>query len=456
MSRSLSKSFQNEAVAYDQSARAEATLDHILDVEKKEKDPNKIEYATVAEELLRARLLDNQSNRTRSRVLFVTTTPKVLEEGSATQVEYKNLTAVFDEVHVLVLVPQKNKNTSKRIDTKVWVYTVHHSRWWRLPWEACEKAYDLFTFNGVVRPDVVVAVDPFEAGLAGYFIAREFARPFQIHAHTELQHSDWVEASENNKWRKWIARYVLKRTHSVRTSTQQLKKYFSQQYKHIKDIAVLPKFQNISAVLKTDSTTDLHHVYPQFSFIMVAFGPLTADSHLHDTFAALRTILLTRHIGLVVVGSGRGKSLFSEKVEILGISDSVVFVEDPEHLYDHYKTANVLISTDISSEGEVHVVRAAAGGVPIVAYQTAMRDDLFEHNESALLVPAGDAQQIGKEVAKLINRQALRTKLSRNAKVIAKERLQEDPSAYYRSIRDTIEAVLVASPSEVSPSSPKE
>ena len=210
---------------------------------------------------------------------------------------------------------------------------------------------------------------------AAYYIARNFERPVQIHAPEDFLSPLFVQRDPHNKWKKRIAKYVLRRVQSVRTNTDALKETLAKKYKKVVDIDTLPKFYNFKGLREAVPALNIHDKYKDFAFIMLAFGPLTADSHLHDTFTALHGTLMNKKIGLVVVGEGPAKNLFEEKVELLSIKESVVFISQLGDLVSYMKTADALIHTDVSEDSEQYVLKAAAAGLPIVTYETELRKD---------------------------------------------------------------------------------
>ena len=427
---------------YDQSRRAEAVLDYILHGENAEGQV--AEEGVAVSEALKARpVIDIDTGRTSSRVLFVTTNEAVLESNSLDCGYYLNLSGVFDEVHVLVLVPRRGNDAFERVESNVWVYKVHSKHWWSLPWKAKGAAERALTFNGNIRPDIIIGVDPFEAGLGAYFIAKRFARPFQLHLKTNPFAPDFIERREDNNWRLRIAKYLLKRTQSIRTESEKLKKVIKSKYKKIKEIYTLPHFYNFSGLLSAEPSMSLKEKYPQYAFVMLSFGPLTADSHLHDLFTALRPVLLNKRIGLVVIGDGPAKALFVEKVSLLGIAESVIFQKEAEDLPSYLKTADALVEVSTSQDSEINILRATAAGLPIIAMDTDLRSDLFDGIQAAYLCDAKDLQCLSQKVSHFINQASLRVQFKNQLQTIATERLQEDPDAYYLAIRDTIESILV-------------
>jgi len=431
-----------ESEAFDPSKRAGSVLDFILDTELSA-TPETQEDLVSAESAMRGKtVLDVSTGRTKSRVLFVTSNESVLHAGSESANWYQGISKLFDEVHVMVLIPRAGSNNHERYGDNLWVYRVQHKHWWRLPWVAARAGDVMFTFLDTVRPDVVVGVDPYEAGMAAYIIAKNFQRPVQLHISSDFYSPAWLLENDQNRWRRHMAKYVLKRVSSVRTNTSLLKDKLVTKFKNILDIKVLPQNYNFVGFRTAKPTFSVHEKYPDFSFIILATGPLTADSHLHDTFTALRRTLLNARIGLVVLGKGPAKQLFMEKSQLLGIERSVVFVNDVENLLSYMKSADLFVCTDTAEDSDVMILRAAAAGLPTVMYETDLRNDLFVDGKSAFLSPVGDMEDLSQKISKFINNNALRNTFSDSASYIVESRIHEDIETYYISIRDTIEFVL--------------
>lgn len=446
---------ESEEAVWDQSARAGAILNHILksdiqedkEVAQSEKPDNRVSTS----EAIHARpVLDIGSGRDLSRVLFVTTNDSVLTPGSADRTEYLKLAKYFDEVHVMCLIPRRGEESFDRAGDNTWFYKVQEKNWWRLPWVARSSAKEALTWNGIFRPDVVVGFDPFEAGLAARLIAHRWKCPYQLHIKTNPFVPNFKELAPDNSWRLRIAKYLLKRSKSVRTKTTLLKDVLVKQYPKLLDIEVLPRFYNFTGLLNAEPAFDLRERYPDFAFVILAFGTLTADSHLHDLFASLHRTLKNPRIGMIVVGDGPAKELFEEKVKLLGIERNVVFKKEAEDLASYLKTANVLAEMSTTEEGDARVLQAASAGLPIVAYATDLRRDLFGEEHSAFLVEPKDLLDFSQKVSKLINVVALRKQFSDNAQAIAKDRLTENPEAHYLALRNTIESVLITNASSPS------
>jgi glycosyltransferase involved in cell wall biosynthesis len=438
--------FTGQDELYDQSKRAERVLEYVLgDEDTKAEAQAGIDVALARRSEPVLAVVDE---RTTSRVLFVTSDESVLvERGSSTR-SYVGFEASFDEVHVMVLVPRKGAKGTMRVGDRTWIYPVFARHWWRLPWQGRRAARELLVFNGNVRPDIVVGTDPFEAGLAAYLIGKTFRRPVQLHLFEDWFDSSFLARDEDNKWRQRIARYLLKRVTSVRTATGDLKKVIAARFPKLTDLEVLPRFYNFSDFLTAETTLDIHDRYRDLTYIMLTVAPLTATSALQTVFAALNRFLKNPRMGLVVIGTGPAKQLYIEKSTLLGIAEHVVFVEKPDDLVAYLRTADALIEASTDAESEETIMRAAAAGLPIVAAETEVRRDLFQDGASAFLCPPGDTLSMFQKSMKLVNSPALRKQFSRQVREVARDRLIEDPAAYYRAYRDSVEVALGKQPDE--------
>lgn len=435
----------DEETGLDQSSQAEAVLQQILQSEQAPtSNPEDVQnQVSVAEAIASRPIIDQDTGRVKARVLIVTTNEDVLRVNSTLMSEYVGLSKQLDELHIICLIARKGAEKFDRVGDNLWVYQVRSKNWWNLPWAGKRAAIEALTWNGTPRPDVVVGVDPFEAGLGALLIARKFKRPLQYHIYNDPFDPDYKEEQSDNNWRIRLAKFLLRRAKSVRTHTNLLKESLSKRYKKLSDISVLPRFYNFSGLLNATPAFDLHQKYKDFVFIMLAFGPLTADSHLHDIFTALNRMLHNPKIGLVVVGDGPARELFHEKVKLLGIDKSVVFVKEVDDMISYLKTADLLLEASTDEEGERRVLQAAVAGLPIVMTTTPLRKDLFKDGTSAFMCEPKDLASMTEKVSKFINTAVLREQFSDFAKDIAKERLHEDPEAHFQALALSIESVLI-------------
>jgi glycosyltransferase involved in cell wall biosynthesis len=289
---------------------------------------------------------------------------------------------------------------------------------------------------------MVVALDPFESGLAGYFIAKKFKRAFQVHITEDFLIDAFEEATKNNDWRITFSRFVLKRAQSVRVDTDTLKKKIATKYKKIKDLDLLPQYFNIKETIETLKSDQFEKLYPQFSFSILFIGALTHDSTLFRAIDAVQPLLRTPSIGFIVIGDGPAKAGFQERTKLLSIDSQVVFRSRVDEVLPHMRSVNLLVCTDTDSESEAVVIKAAAAGLPAVMARTALRDDLFTDGVDSFLCDPEDTIEFSQKMVKFLNTNAMRSQFSKNAKDVVSSRIEEDPAMYRIALRDSIEAVL--------------
>jgi glycosyltransferase involved in cell wall biosynthesis len=296
----------------------------------------------------------------------------------------------------------------------------------------------------------VVALDPFESGLAGLLIAEKYDREFQVHITEDFYIPEFKAKSKSNAWRMRIASHVLKRTQSVRVSTEMIKTQIAKKFPKISDLALLPRHYDIQSILKATEEKGSETAFPQFSFVILFVGKLDHDSTLFRAMDASRSILTAKSIGMVVVGDGPNLKEFQKRAEILGIKEQMLFIKDSTALISYLKSANVLLVSDVTEASDETVIKAAAAGLPIIAAHTELRDDLFVDGESAFLCNKDDTVEFSEKLVKFLNANSLRMQFANNARDIIKTRLHEDPNAYKLAYRDSIERVFTEeAPAEV-------
>lgn len=436
----MSKLFTEEA-QFDPSQKAGGVLDYILDDTSETTQEKRENTASVEEELKHTRLIQKESQRVQSRVLFITNNVHVLEKDSVVQQYFSNVSEVFDEVHVMVLGVQKTKAKAQRLKKNVWVYPVFTKYFFQLPFTARSFAKRELQFTGGFRPDMVVACDPFESALAAQFIAKKFKRPYQVHITKDFYTKTFKEEDEYNSKRIQIAGRILKKAVSVRVRTDTLKTKIQEHFPKIVDIAVLPRFFNIQETLK-NSRNNQSNLYPQFAFTVLFIGVLDADSTLFRAIDSVRPILRTQSIGFVVIGEGSAKEQFKQRAKLLGIDQQVVFKSQVDDVVSYMQSADVLICTDTNSDSEKSVITAAAAGLPLLISHTTLRDDLFTDDQDVFLCDPEDTICFSQKLNKLLNTNTVRRKFSINAREIVNTRIEEDPLLYHMAIRDSIETVF--------------
>jgi len=425
----------------DSSDRGRQFLQAVLSEEEaSEVAPTQaVTEARFADSLYRA-----ESSRDAIRLLFISRDDSLLNQATQSLDGFLNMSDVFDEVHIVILRPGiRARNPVLRVADNVWLYIATAKHWWRTPQAALDLVDKELQFADGFRPDLIVARDPYESAYAANLIGKRFERPVQVHVLEDFTSKKFLSAEKSNRWRKLLTKYTVPKVGSVRTSSQQLQMLVEQRFPSLKDVEVLPRFNNYRALAEAQVVVNIKEKYRQFVFIILFIGELNHESTLHRALDGTRFVLRNPRVGMVVVGDGPARSEFIKRAEILGISKQVVFEKRVEDLTSYMKTADVLLVTDQTAASDELVLRGAATGVPLLVTATTLRTDLFTDMQSALIIPTLDTVQISEKLSIFLNDLLVRKVVKEGAARIVEEKLYEDPATYRDSYRSSIERGLL-------------
>lgn len=425
---------------YDAAERERSSLEYVLEREKREKDDTK--YLSVKDALLAGAVSDSRSVRNITRVLFISQDESLLNPTQQSLDGYTNISELFDEVHILILrqgIPAKNPVL--RVAKNVWLYTASYKDWWGTPIIGKRLIEEQLVFAYGIRPDIIVARDPFESAVLANYIGKKHGRPVQVHIVEDYSKNEFLEKSKQNKWRRRLIKLTLRGVVSIRTSTRAIYDKVLKDFAP-KDLGILPRFNNYESLIKIEPTLDLKAKYKPFVFIILYIGKLNHDSMLYKAIDAARFGLKNPHIGLVVLGDGSAKKEFEDRAKILGVREQIVFESDIRDDVPYLKSANVLIVPDTSPESEEVALRGAAAGIPMILTRTPTREDIFSDGESALMCDADSVDEFSLKLNILMNDIVLRKQMVDSAQEMIESKFHEDPNKYLAAYRESIEQVL--------------
>lgn len=425
---------------------ASNSLDYILEKEKRSKDDTR--YLSVEEAINESTVYKASSNRNETRVLFISRDESLLNPTQQSLDGYTNISDLFDEVHILILRQGiKAKNPVLRVAKNVWLYTASDRDWWKTPFAGMSLARQQLVFAEGFRPDLIIARDPFESTVLGLMLSKKYQRPLQLHILEDYSKLEFIKKDKRNIWRSRLAPYVISRIKSVRTSTVALHDLIKIKFS-VKDLAVLPRFNNYESLISIPQTIDLRARYKPFVFIMLYIGKLTNESAVNRAIDAGRFGLRNPHVGLIILGDGPAKKMFEKRAEILGIKEQVVFETDVRDVVPYLKSANVLIVPDVDIESEEVALKGAAAGIPMVLSRTPVREDIFTDGESALFCAPDNIDEFSLKLNILMNDVLLRKHMVQLAQEMIVAKFHDDPNKYLNAYRKSLEQVLFIEGSE--------
>jgi glycosyltransferase involved in cell wall biosynthesis len=424
----------------DSSEYERSRLEYVLEEERKEKDDTV--YLSVEEAMKGDSVYEANSHRDITRVLFISQDESLLNPSQQSLDGYVNLADLFDEVHILILREGiVAKNPALRVDRNVWIYTAGNKNWWWTPVMGKLLIENQLVFADGFRPDIIVARDPYESALLAINIGKKYGRPVQIHVLEDYTKSEFLKKNRHNRWRKYLPRFTIPRVESVRTSTRPLYEFIVKRFP-VKDVSILPRFNNYESLISVKSSLDLRAKYKPFVFIILYIGKLTHSSYLYRAIDAARFGLRNPHFGMIVIGDGPAKKEFEERAKILDIKEQVVFAGDIKDYVPYLKSANVLIVPDIDPESEEVVIKGAAAGIPMILARTPIREDIFTDGDSALLCVPEEVDEFSLKLNILMNDLPLRRHIVESAQDMIKSKFHDDTDLYKAAYRKSIEDVL--------------
>lgn len=425
---------------FDASYQASSELENVI--KKTAPQGDGVKRVTAEEAMAQDRVYKTKSDRNVTRVLFISQDTSLLNPSTQSLDGFLNLSDLFDEVHVLILrtgIPAKNPVL--RVSDNVWIYTASAKHWRQKVASGMELIEQQLQFANGFRADLIIARDSFESGQLAATLAAKYSKPSQLHILEDFTTKEWRKSAPENFWRKFIPGKIIPQFDSVRTATSNVEKIISSKYT-VKDLSVLPRFNNYESLISAKATLDLKEKYKPFVFIILFVGKLSHSSTLYRAIDAARFVLRNPRVGMVVLGDGPAKPEFIKRTKILEIEEQVVFDSKVEDIVPYLKSANILIATDTDADSDEIVLQGAAAGIPMIMTRTEHREDIFEHGKSALLCEETDLQAFTDSVNVLLNDLALRRHLMEEGQTIIQEKFHQSPSEYREAYRLSLEQAM--------------
>ena len=278
------------------------------------------------------------------------------------------------------------------------------------------------------KPDLVVAQDPFEAGLGAFFIASYFDVPFQIQIHTDLFSPYFAQTSYLNKLRLYIAKFLLKRAGGIRVVSERIKKSLLATGLEINEdnIDVLPIWVDTAKIKSAPIAHDLHKKYSQFERIILMASRLTREKNIILAIEAM-AVLVKKYarLGLIIVGDGPEKNNIEHSIESFNLENNVIIEEWNNDLSSYYKTADIFLLTSNFEGYGMTVIEALSAGTPVVMSDVGCAGEIVEDGTNGLIFEVGNLDKLRMTLERLIGDpilyEQLRTNIEKLLHVESKE-----------------------------------
>jgi len=206
------------------------------------------------------------------------------------------------------------------------------------------------------KPDVVTVQDPFEAGLAGWRIAKRFGVPLHVQIHTDFLSPEYTKLSLLNRLRVHIAQFVLRRATHIRVVSGRIRDGL-ETLEHSARVTVLPIFVDVQSFQEAAA---FERPYLKYTKTLLVVSRLEKEKNVQLAVDAFVQVA-PEDCGLVIVGEGSRWPTVDPAVEA-----RVTIVKD-ETLPSLYKSVDlVLVPSTYEGYGLV-IVEALAAGKPVLS-----------------------------------------------------------------------------------------
>ena len=214
------------------------------------------------------------------------------------------------------------------------------------------------------RPDIVSVQDPFETGLVGWRIARRFGVPLHVQVHTDFLSPEYARLSLLNRFRVYVAGFVLRRAARIRVVSRRIKDSLEARSSKLEaSVTVLPIFADTSR--SSVSRSDLSVRFSRFKTKLLVVSRLEPEKNVALALGAFAEAAAADAC-LIIVGSGSQKNSLQHFAKRLNVG-SRVFFEGARDSALYYALADlVLVPSKYEGYGLV-IVEALAAGKPVLS-----------------------------------------------------------------------------------------
>ena len=334
-------------------------------------------------------------------ILAISSDRKLFEPGSAVRSRTLEYGRLADELHTIVFAKRELGFHEESFPPNIFIYPTNaRTKWGYIPYAIIE-ARNLKRRG--VHIDVVTTQDPFEAGLAGFFIARIFGAKLHLQIHTDFMSPYFARESFANRLRVMLAKFLLSRADAVRVVSERIKKSLVHIVKSSTPITVLPIFVNAAVPHDASSETMLKKKYPQFDFHIVMASRLSPEKNIPLALEAMKEVIIEHpKAGLIIVGAGPEEQYLKDLVQKLGLEKNIMFEGWQENLDLYCHAADsFLLTSNYEGYGMV-VVEALVAGCPVVMADVGCAGDVVHNGENGLVVPVGDREALVRAITRVV------------------------------------------------------
>lgn len=330
-------------------------------------------------------------------ILMISRDDLIFKDGSDVRVRMVEYGTLVNGLDIIVFTKKgvsESYNNPIKISDNVSVYATNSK----------SKLFYIFDTLKIARklkkPDLITTQDPFEAGLSGWLINREFKTKLQIQIHTDFLSPFFKKESLLNRIRVIIANFIIPRADCVRVVSLRIKMSVKKTF-DLHNVEVLPIFVDVKKIRETPVTADLRRKYPQFDFVILMAGRLSVEKNMPLAIRVMKDILKKYpKTGLIIVGAGPEEKRLESKARKM--KDNIIFEPWSDNLTSYYKTASIFLLTSNYEGFGRTVMEATASSCPIVMTDVGLAGEIIKDGYSGFVVPVGNKDALEEALLKMI------------------------------------------------------
>lgn len=341
-------------------------------------------------------------------ILTIGSDRKIFEIGSDVRKRILEYSTLVNEYYVIVFSEKSTGLKVEKISSNTWIIPTNSSNKWLYIWDAYRIGKRMSGIN------LVSSQDPFESGLAAYFISKSIKSKFQIQIHTDFN-NPYFKKNLLNKIRLSIASFTLPRADLIRVVSLKIKQSLKV-YKLKAKITVLPIFVDIEKNRAKEALFDIHYRFPTFSKIILMSTRLEEEKRVSLALKVFEGVYKSyKNVALVIVGDGKQKKDLEKMTKDLGIENCVFFEGWRDDLISYYKTSDIFLSTSLYEGYGLSLLEAASLGLPVVTTDVGIAGDMLINNTNSIICPIDDMKCLELSLLKLLRDEEFYNKIKKNS-----------------------------------------
>lgn len=381
------------------------------------------------------------------RLLFISTDRDIFREGSEVRERMRGYASIAEELTIIIF--SKKHFESAHIAPNCWAYPTNSwSRWFYI-FGAYRIGKRLFKIEGKTELDLVSAQDPFECGLAGYFISRKLRVQLHLQIHTDFFNEYFERGSWLNFIRRRIAWFLLHAHSAVRVVSERIKssifgkmKFRANAYPQIE---VFPVWVDRERFKNAEDTVHLHQKYSGFDLLALCVARLEKEKNVDGTIRIIASVKKQNReatVGLVIVGDGSQRKNLEKLVRSLGLSDRVFFEGEIFDTAPYYKSADVLLVASHYEGYGRQIAEAVASGCLVITRDVGAARELVTHS-NGMVCDENNEECLIHNILSLGDSSAIREQLKKGAHLFAERAECETKEQYLKRYQQLLERAFV-------------